>query len=120
MTGAPFPRVIYTARRVYWEVSPGCYRATESADSPPKGSHGYADLAALCRLKGDAPPPPAPLAERLARRLFPDDVADGKDCRAEVGREGAPCGACAAANSQWADRVQAVRLALELEGIKAE
>jgi len=52
-------------------------------------------------------------AEALARRLFPDDVADGTDCRAEIGREGQPCSACASRNAAWTDRVREVRAALQ-------
>lgn len=51
-------------------------------------------------------------AVRVASALFPDEVADGSDCRAEVGREGEPCRACAARNAAWADRVREVRRAM--------
>lgn len=62
MAGAPFPRLAYVARRAYWEVSPGVYQVTESeAVRPAMNGAGYRDLAALCRLKGDPTPPPAPL-----------------------------------------------------------
>jgi hypothetical protein len=35
----------------------------------------------------------------VAARLFPDDVTDGTDCKAEIGREGLPCRNCARANA---------------------
>jgi hypothetical protein len=47
-----------------------------------------------------------------ARLLFPDEVADGSDCRAEIGREGEPCRSCAARNAAWVARVREVRAAL--------
>lgn len=47
-----------------------------------------------------------------ARALFPDEVADGSDCRAEVGREGEPCRSCAARNTAWIERVREVRAAM--------
>lgn len=51
-------------------------------------------------------------ADAVARRLFPDEIAGGSDCRAEVGREGEPCNICASTNEQWARRVEEVRLVL--------
>lgn len=51
-------------------------------------------------------------AARVAAELYPDDVTDGGDCRAEVGREGMPCGVCDARNLMWSERVRAVRLAM--------
>lgn len=53
MTEAPFPRIVYEARRVYWEVSPGVFQATSGVNTPPRGTGGYAVLASLCALKGD-------------------------------------------------------------------
>ena len=47
-----------------------------------------------------------------AARLFPDEVATGTDCRAEIGREGEPCRACACANRQWLRRIAETRLAM--------
>lgn len=44
--------------------------------------------------------------------LFPDEIADGSDCRAEVGREGEPCRLCDARNTQWTERVRQVRKAM--------
>lgn len=51
-------------------------------------------------------------AMTVAARLFPDDVADGSDCRAEVGREGKPCRACAEKNRRWLERIAQTRLAM--------
>lgn len=51
-------------------------------------------------------------AIRVARALYPDEVADGSDCRAEIGREGEPCRACAARNAEWVARVREVRKAM--------
>lgn len=48
-------------------------------------------------------------AVTIAALLFPDEVADGKDCRAEVGREGEPCRLCAERNENWEKRVAQVR-----------
>lgn len=48
----------------------------------------------------------------VAARLFPDEVADGSDCRAEVGREGSPCRACESRNAAWIARVREVRAAM--------
>lgn len=48
----------------------------------------------------------------VASKLFPDDMADGTDCRKETGREGEPCRVCAARNEQWAARVRQVRQAM--------
>lgn len=48
----------------------------------------------------------------VAARLFPDDVADGADCRAETGREGMPCRVCASRNREWLRRVASTRLAM--------
>lgn len=56
MRDATFPRLVHEARRAYWETSPGVYQASMTPDAPPKGTGGYHNLAALCRLKGDAPP----------------------------------------------------------------
>lgn len=47
-----------------------------------------------------------------ARELFPDDYADGTDCRAEIGKEGEPCSACAENNRRWNERVEQVRAAM--------
>lgn len=51
-------------------------------------------------------------AAEVAYRLFPDEATDGSDCRAEIGREGEPCRACAARNENWAERVTQVRRAM--------
>lgn len=51
-------------------------------------------------------------AAEVAYRLFPDEATDGSDCRAEVGREGEPCRACASRNGAWAARVRETRLAM--------
>jgi hypothetical protein len=51
-------------------------------------------------------------AIRVASALFPDEIADGGDCRAEVGREGQPCQVCAERNAQWSNRVRQVRFAM--------
>lgn len=48
----------------------------------------------------------------VASKLFPDDIADGHDCKKEYGREGQPCSVCAERNQRWADRVREVRLAI--------
>lgn len=48
----------------------------------------------------------------VARALFPDEIADGSDCRAEHGREGEPCRVCAENNQRWKDRVREVRAAM--------
>lgn len=48
----------------------------------------------------------------VAARLFPDEVTTGKDCRAEIGREGEPCRACADANRRWLRRIAETRLAM--------
>lgn len=48
----------------------------------------------------------------VAAKLFPDEVADGSDCRAEVDREGIPCRVCAERNKAWEDRVRQTRLAM--------
>lgn len=48
----------------------------------------------------------------VARALFPDEIATGADCRAEIGREGEPCRACADNNAQWIHRVREVRAAM--------
>lgn len=53
----------------------------------------------------------------VATILFPDEVADGSDCRNEYGREGQPCRACADRNEAWVQRVRQVRLAM-MEGLK--
>lgn len=58
-------------------------------------------------------------AEALARRLFPDDYHDGSDCRAEVGREGQPCRACAERAEAWQARLAQVRTSLTEVGIDA-
>ncbi len=49
---------------------------------------------------------------RVAALLFPDEVADGGDCYAEIGREGEPCRVCAGRNEDWAARIEKVRAAL--------
>jgi hypothetical protein len=51
-------------------------------------------------------------AHAAAATLYPEEVTDGSDCRAEVGREGEPCRACAAANERWTERVRQVRAAM--------
>ena len=51
-------------------------------------------------------------AETIARALFPDDYHDGTDCRAEIGREGQPCNACASRRDAWASRVASVHAAI--------
>jgi hypothetical protein len=48
----------------------------------------------------------------VASALYADEVTDGTDCRAEIGREGEPCHACAYRNQQWQDRVRSVRAAM--------
>jgi len=48
----------------------------------------------------------------IAARLFPDDVADGSDCRAEIGRDGQPCRACAEKNRLWLRRIATTRIAM--------
>lgn len=52
------------------------------------------------------------MVEKIAVRLFPDDVADGSDCRREFGREGQPCMICADKNERWLGRKREVREAL--------
>lgn len=52
-------------------------------------------------------------AIRAARLLFPDEYADGSDCRMETGREGEPCRFCAERNVQWTARVAQVRDAMK-------
>ena len=51
-------------------------------------------------------------ARAIARRLFPDDYADGSDCRNEYGRRGEPCRVCAERNAAWQDRIAQVRAAV--------
>lgn len=51
-------------------------------------------------------------AIRVAASLFAEEVADGSDCKAEIGREGEPCRICAAKNEAWTERVRAVRRAM--------
>lgn len=51
-------------------------------------------------------------AAAVARRLFPDDVSTGQDCRAEAGREGEPCSICADRWASWRRRVIETRAAL--------
>ncbi|MCO5072091.1 MAG: hypothetical protein M9944_12875 [Rhizobiaceae bacterium] len=51
--------------------------------------------------------------EKVARALFPDDIADGSDCHDEWGREGQPCSVCAGKNEWWQSRLKTVREALE-------
>lgn len=53
----------------------------------------------------------------VASKLFADEVADGSDCRQEVGRVGLPCTACAQRNAQWNKRVDEVR-AIMLEAFR--
>lgn len=53
-----------------------------------------------------------PRAERVARKLFADEIADGSDCKAEHGFVGLPCTVCAANNERWAARIQEVRAAM--------
>lgn len=48
----------------------------------------------------------------VATKLFPFDVADGSDCRAEHGRKGEPCNVCADRNKAWSERVREVRTAM--------
>lgn len=48
----------------------------------------------------------------VTKELFPDDIRDGSDCRAEIDREGEPCRICAQKNEEWADRVRQVRLVM--------
>lgn len=48
----------------------------------------------------------------VAARLFPNDIANGSDCRAEIGREGEPCRACNDRNRQWLRRIAATRIAM--------
>jgi hypothetical protein len=55
---------------------------------------------------------PQSRAITVAKRLFPDEIADGSDCLSEVGREGEPCRHCAHINSNWSERVRQVRLAM--------
>lgn len=56
-----------------------------------------------------------PQAQAIARRLFPDLFSDGSDCKAEIGREGLPCRACAEKNLTWLQCVADVKLAIEQE-----
>lgn len=51
-------------------------------------------------------------AIRVARKLFAEEIADGSDCRAEIGREGEPCRLCAERNELWTNRVREVRAAM--------
>lgn len=51
-------------------------------------------------------------AEVMARKLFPDDIADNSDCHNEHGREGEPCRICAEKNLLWRQRILDVHLAL--------
>lgn len=51
-------------------------------------------------------------AAKAASILYADEVTDGSDCRAEIGREGKPCRICESRNDQWASRVRAVRWAM--------
>lgn len=48
----------------------------------------------------------------VATALFPAEVADGSDCKAEDGREGEPCRICAGRNEVWTQRVREVRKAM--------
>lgn len=48
----------------------------------------------------------------VAVRLYPDEIADGSDCKGEIGREGEPCRICAAKNTNWIERVREVRAAM--------
>lgn len=48
----------------------------------------------------------------VASALYPFEFADGGDCRAEHGREGQPCSACAYRNEEWKTRVREVRAAM--------
>lgn len=48
----------------------------------------------------------------VAATLFPDDIADGSDCRAEHGRLGLPCNCCAYKNQNWIVTVRKVRAAM--------
>lgn len=57
--------------------------------------------------------------ERIARRLFPDDIHDGHDCRAEIGRGGQPCRICANLAERWTARIESVRAAVEAEATAA-
>ena len=51
-------------------------------------------------------------AESVARLLFPDEVADGNDCRHERERIGQPCRICADGNAEWQARIAGVRAAM--------
>jgi hypothetical protein len=48
----------------------------------------------------------------VATALFPDEIADGSDCRDEVGRVGLPCTYCNERNQAWRTRVRTVRAAM--------
>ena len=54
-------------------------------------------------------------AVAVASDLFPDEIADGSDCRKEIGRVGEPCSVCAGREwwKLWTSlRVRQVRAAL--------
>lgn len=48
----------------------------------------------------------------VATALFPSEVADGSDCRAQYDRVGEPCLVCADRNQAWINRVREVRAAI--------
>ncbi len=52
-------------------------------------------------------------AEIIARELFAADYHAGGDCRAEIGREGLPCGICLSQRAAWLERVATVRAAVQ-------
>lgn len=54
-------------------------------------------------------------AGAIAKRLFPDLVSDGTDCKAEIGREGLPCRACHEKNQAWTLCLELVKTTIEAE-----
>jgi hypothetical protein len=48
----------------------------------------------------------------VASALYADEIADGTDCRAEIGRIGDACRHCAERNTAWIRRVREVRNAM--------
>lgn len=54
-------------------------------------------------------------AEAIARRLFPDLISDGSDCKAEIGRVGLPCRPCHEKNEAWTQCLELVKTTIDAE-----
>ena len=54
-------------------------------------------------------------AEAIAKRLFPDLISDGSDCKAEIGREGLPCRPCQEKNEAWTHCLELVKTTIDAE-----